>query len=103
MVFAGLGIPARSHLFEYGVVAVFIYEALAERRKHGRRVPAPAALAVLATFLFGAVDEGLQALLPGRVFAWSDLLFNGLAALMATVACGALGWVRQKAETLRSS
>jgi len=32
----------RSHLVEYGVVAVFIHEALRERAGQGRRVPVPA-------------------------------------------------------------
>ena len=45
-----LTIPAeRSHLLEYSVVALLIYEALTERRRQGRRVPAPAALACAAT------------------------------------------------------
>ncbi len=37
MVFARMGIQERSHLFEYGVVAVFIHEALTERASQGRR------------------------------------------------------------------
>ena len=34
----------RTHLIEYGLVAVLIHQALVERRSHGRRVPASAAL-----------------------------------------------------------
>ena len=85
----------RSHLIEYGVVAVFIYEALTERASQGRRVPVPALLAVLATSLVGVLDECIQAFLPSRVFDPVDILFNVLAAVMAVVASAALGWARR--------
>ena len=52
---------------EYGVVAVFVYEALTERASRGRRVPVPALLAALATSLLGVLDECIQAFLPSRV------------------------------------
>ena len=58
----------RSHLIEYGVVGVFIYEALAERASQARRVPALPLLAVLATAALGLLDECIQAFLPSRVF-----------------------------------
>ena len=49
LVFVRMAIPTeRSHLIEYGVVAVLVHEALRERASHGRRVPAPGLLAVLA-------------------------------------------------------
>ena len=95
MVFARMGIPERSHLFEYGVVAVFIYEALTERASQGRRVPVPALLAILATSLVGALDECTQAILPNRVFEWVDIGFNVLAGVMAVAASVALGWARR--------
>jgi len=43
LVIARMAIPAveRTHLIEYGVVAVLIYESLTERANQGRRVPAP--------------------------------------------------------------
>ena len=63
MVFLRMAIPERSHLIEYGVVAVFMYEALSERASQGRRVPVPALLAVLTTSLLGVLDECIQALL----------------------------------------
>ena len=67
LVFVRMTIPTeRTHLIEYGVVAVFIYEALTERASQGRHVPLPALLAVLATSLVGALDECIQAFLPGR-------------------------------------
>ncbi len=98
MVIARLGIPERSHLFEYGVVAILIYESLTERASRGRRVPAPALLAIVATSSIGAVDECIQAIMPSRVFAWLDMLFNVIAAVMAVVASAALSWARRAAS-----
>lgn len=79
-----MAIPAaeRTHLIEYGVVAVLIYEAHRERSSHGRRVPAPALLAVGATALVGILDECIQAFLPNCVFDLRDILFNILAAAL---------------------
>lgn len=102
MVFFRMAIPERSHLIEYGVVAVFIYEALTERASQGRRVPVPALLAILAASLVGVLDECIQGVLPSRVFAWADMLFNVLAAVMAVVACVALGWARRVSRSRRS-
>ena len=96
LVFVRMSIPTeRSHLIEYGVVALFIHEALTERASQGRRVPAPALLAVLATGLIGVIDECIQLLLPSRVFDPLDMLFNVLAAVMALAACSALYWARK--------
>ena len=67
----------------------------AERSGHGRRVPLPAALAVLATALLGALDECIQAFLPTRVFDIQDIVFNTLAAVMATATSLVLGWARR--------
>ena len=86
----------RSHLIEYSVLAVFLYEALTERASHGRRVPLPALLAVVATALVGAVDEVIQLFVPSRVFDPVDIVFNALAAVMAVAASAALGWARRR-------
>ena len=88
--------PERSHLIEYSVVAVFVYEALLERASQGRRVPAPALLAVLLTSLVGVVDEGIQVVLPSRVFDPLDILFNAFAAGMAVIAMAVLRWARRR-------
>ena len=86
----------RTHLMEYGVVAVFIHEALTERASQGRRVPVPALLAVLAASLAGVLDECIQLFLPSRVFDPEDILFNVLATVMAVAASVALGWARRR-------
>ena len=80
----------RTHLFEYGIVAVLIYQALGERSQNGRGVRAPAALALVVTALLGWLDEGIQALLPNRVYDNFDVASNALAALMAIAACLAI-------------
>lgn len=102
LVFVRMTSPVeRSHLIEYGVVAVFVYEALKERSSHGRRVLAPAWLAIAVTALFGAVDESIQVFLPSRVFDPQDIYFNTLAAAMAIAASVMLGRARRR-DRLRS-
>jgi len=86
----------RSHLIEYGVVALLIYEALTERASQSRRVPLPAVLAFLAAVAIGAADEGIQWFVPIRVFDPLDILFNALAAFMAVAGSVALAWARRR-------
>jgi hypothetical protein len=86
----------RTHLVEYTMVALLIYEALKERAGNDRRVPVPALLAIGTTALLGVLDEGIQALLPSRVFDPIDILFNALAGLMAVLANVALAWARRR-------
>lgn len=100
----GIGPEERTHLIEYGIVAVFIYQALIERWRNGRQVRA-AALTVAVTALLGLLDESIQWLLPNRVFDIRDVGFNALAGLMAVIASLAVararrwkkgkGWPRQ--------
>ncbi len=102
MVFTRMAIlEERSHLIEYGVLGVFIYEALAERARQGRRVPLPPVLAALITAALGVVDEGIQWFLPTRVFDLQDILFNLLAGTMAIGSVMALGWARRRTSRTR--
>ena len=86
----------RTHLIEYGVLGVFIHEALTERASQGHRAPIPPVLAVLATAALGVIDEGIQWLLPNRVFDPQDILFNMLAGTMAVSAVVSLAWARRR-------
>jgi hypothetical protein len=98
LVFVRMAVPPeeRTHLFEYSIVGALIYQALIERRSNGRRVPTPAVFAVMLTALVGWLDEGIQWLLPNRVYDPFDILVNFLAGLMAVVANVALGWARRR-------
>lgn len=96
MMFVRTTMAERTHLLEYSVVAVFIHEALRERRDQGGGVPVPGMFAILATSLIGTVDESIQVFLPNRVFDPIDILFNFLAALMTVATLVALGWVRRR-------
>lgn len=103
MVLVRMSIPEeRTHLIEYGVVAVLVFEALTERASRGRRVPLPPVLAVVATSVFGTLDELIQGILPNRVFALRDILFNVLASVMAVTTMVGLGWARRWAERRRN-
>ena len=93
----------RTHLFEYGIVAVLIYQALSERSQNGRRMRAPAVLALVVTALLGWLDEGIQALLPNRVYDAFDVAVNALSALMAIAASLAIAWARRRIGARSSS
>lgn len=98
----GIGPAERTHLFEYGLVAVLIHQALTERVRSGGRVPIPAVLTVAVTALVGWLDEGIQALLPNRFYDLRDVGINALAGLMAILAILALAparrWKRAKSS-----
>ncbi len=90
----------RTHLFEYALVAALVHEALLERRENGRRVPAPALLALVISLLLGWLDEGIQSLLPNRVFDLIDVAFNSIATTMIIgmrwLVARARAWARRR-------
>jgi len=96
MVRIALTPEERTHLFEYGILATLIYQALSERASNGRKVPSPAILAVLITALLGWLDEGIQALLPNRVYDIRDVGTNALAGVMAIAVVLTLAWARRR-------
>lgn len=100
MSFLRFGITEeRTHLAEYGVVALLVYLALLERRARGGRVPAPAVVAFGVVAALGWIDEGIQAALPNRVYDLRDVGFNALAAFMAITSVGALRWARRRGQS----
>ncbi len=94
MTFLRVSIPERTHLFEYGLVAVLINEALLERREVGRSALRPAILAIALTAVLGLFDELVQSVLPDRVFDPIDIGFNAIAGLMTVGASVVLRWAR---------
>ncbi len=84
----------RTHLIEYAVVGVFVYEALIERARR-RRIRTPVLLAIVATALLGGIDEAIQALVPSRIFDPVDILFNALAGTGAIGTSVAFARVRR--------
>ena len=91
----------RTHLFEYGLVAALVHEALLERQANGRFVPALPLLALVISFLLGWLDEGIQAILPNRVYDWRDVFFNSVAAAMVIGARWVLAYVRRRVQAAR--
>jgi len=94
-------IQERLHLLEYGLLALAFRAALEARRRRGAGpvgswwVPAGAwALAATA----GWLDEGIQALLPNRVYDLRDVGFNALAGALALASMAALEAARQRAR-----
>lgn len=99
----GGSIEERTHLFEYGIVAVLIYQALSERARNGGRVPAPAVLALVATVALGWIDEGLQALIPNRVYDNFDVVRNTVAALIGISGSVVVGWLNERLDRRRGA
>lgn len=99
ILFLRMAIPEeRSHLIEYSIVALLIYEVLVERVNNGRHIPAPPLMAFLASSLIGVFDELVQAFLPSRVFDPIDILFNTIASGMAVTGMFLLRWVRNRRD-----
>lgn len=78
-----LGMPERSHLFEYSILAILIHKALLERANSRKLTMPPALLALIIAFSIGVLDEGVQIIIPDRVFDPEDIVFNGFVILMA--------------------
>lgn len=95
-LFLRLGHTERSHMMEYGVLAIFMHKALLERARQVKKTIRPALLAFLATFVIGVLDECVQIYIPNRVFDTIDILFNSLAAFMSIGTSMVLSWVRIK-------
>ncbi len=97
LVRADLGPAERTHIFEYALVAVLAFEAIKERQEPvtgKKQVVVTALYAVALAVALGAIDEGVQAFLPNRVFDPRDLLFNSLAAVLATAPGALLTYTR---------
>lgn len=99
----GVSPAERTHLMEYSIVAVLIYQALKERSENGGRVRVPALLALVATVLVGWLDEGIQAVLPNRVYDNFDVFSNFVAATIGIVTSVVIAWVNAALDRWRAS
>lgn len=86
----------RTHLIEYGIVATLIYQALLERLENGKKIPVPYLLTIVLTGILGWIDEGMQAILPNRVYDIRDVGFNSLAGIMAVASNMVLSWAQSR-------
>lgn len=94
-----LGAPERSHLLEFCILALFLYEALLERAQFRKGILPPALLAVLLATAIGVLDEGLQGLIPNRVLDPQDMWFNSLAAVGAIGSSKAIRWLKTRSKS----
>lgn len=66
------------HFIEYGILSALIYVALT----HDINNRSIYFLSSLIVFVFGAIDEVVQWVLPNRVFDIRDLVINGIAGIL---------------------
>lgn len=76
----GLTVAERSHMFEYGLFSILIYEALIERKRNGVPIKIPMLTSILVAGTIGLIDECVQYFIPYRVFDFIDIGFNYLAS-----------------------
>ena len=100
MIVVRMGVPMleRTHLFEYGLVAVLVFHAFLERYSNKPNMIKVALFSIILTGLLGWIDEEIQRILPNRVYDIRDILFNILAGVMTVTACSLLTWKRLKNE-----
>ncbi len=96
LIFLRLGLSERSHLIEYGVLALFIHKALIERFNNTRQIKISGWLALILTILIGVIDELIQLYIPDRIFDPYDIVFNCLAAIMAIGTSIVIQWLFKK-------
>ena len=96
MFFLRLGMPERSHLIEYSVLAIFVHQALIERLDDEKGVWITEQMATVLAFLVGVLDESVQLFIPDRVFDPVDILFNGMVITMAIGSALLLQWIRKR-------
>jgi hypothetical protein len=67
------------HFIEYGILSGLIYIALTHDIHNNVYVYF---LTVFIVFVFGAIDEVIQWILPNRIFDIRDILINGIAGIL---------------------
>ncbi len=101
LLFVRMEIPEeRTHIVEYGVVALFLFEALAERFRNLGRPHHAAILAIATTAAVGTLDEIIQWTIPQRTFDLRDMAFNAIAATMAVGARVTFDWAQRRGRQI---
>lgn len=74
----------RLHFIEYGLLGLLIFRAL----RHKIRNKSIYLWSGIAVFCLGFLDEGIQYLLPNRVYQTRDVMVNGLAGVLGLLLIG---------------
>ena len=85
----------RSHLFEYGLFSILVYEALIERQRNGEIVRNPVLISIFIAGTIGLIDECIQIFVPYRVFDFADIGFNYLASVFGVFISIGVGWLKR--------
>ncbi len=80
-----LTVTERSHMFEYGLLSILIYEALIERNLNGANVKFPVLISIMGAGTIGLLDECIQYSISFRVFDIVDIGFNYLASVFGVL------------------
>lgn len=94
----------RLHLVEYGALALLLRMAIAESvaaRSAADRVSNVDVWALGAATTVGWIDEGVQGILPNRMYDLRDVAFNALAAALALLAAAAVRKAMKGAGNMR--
>lgn len=85
------------HFLEYGLLGSLLFEACRERAARiGRGRFGAVATAVVLAGLAGWTDEGIQAILPNRVYDVRDILWNVLGSSIVILALFAANAARRR-------
>ena len=96
MLFLRLGLSERSHVIEYSVLTLFVFMAFEERAKNSSTANSPIFNTLMFTLPVGVFDEGIQSLLPDRVFDINDVVFNTLVSISTVGILILIKWIRKK-------
>ena len=74
----------RVHFLEYGLLSLFVFRAL----KHNIRDKSIYLWSGIIVFCLGFLDEGIQYVLPNRVYETKDVIVNGVAGILGLLVIG---------------
>ena len=79
LIFLRLSTSERSHMFEYNILSVFIFNAFNHRITNSYMKSG--IFTAITCLILGILDECIQIFAPYRYFDWNDILFNGLVII----------------------